>query len=258
MRTAETILNIIHDRGKRGLPLDDVYRQRVNPDLYLRAYARLQQNAGATTPGPTDETVDGMSQAKITKIIEALRYERWRWTPVRRVEIPKSHGKTRPLGLPTWSDTRLQEVIRALLEASYEPQCSDYSHGFRPRQGCHTALTKIHQTWSGTKWFIEGDSSGCFDHIDQTILMTILREHIHDNRVLRLIEGLLKAGYCEAWTYHPTLSGTPQGGVGSPVRSNIYLDRLDRFVIGTLIPEYTRGKPRRAHPAYQRLSALGK
>jgi retron-type reverse transcriptase len=116
-RTAETILNIIHDRGKRGLPWYDVDRQLFNPALYRRAYARLQQNAGATTPGTTDDTVDGRSQANITTIIEALRYERWRWTPVRRVEIPKSHGKTRPLGLPTWSDTRLQEVIRAILEA---------------------------------------------------------------------------------------------------------------------------------------------
>jgi retron-type reverse transcriptase len=164
MRPAETILNILHDRGKRGLPVYDVYRQLFNPDLCLRAYARLPQNAGATTPGATDETVDGMSQAKITKIIEAVRDERWRWTPVRSVAIPKSHGKTRPLGLPTWSDKRLQEVIRAVLEAYYEPQFSDHAHGFRPRKGCHTALTKIHKTGSGTKWLIEGDIRGCCDY----------------------------------------------------------------------------------------------
>jgi group II intron reverse transcriptase/maturase len=256
MRTAETILNIIQDRGKRGLPLEDVYRQLYNPDLYLRAYARLYKNAGAMTPGTTGETVDGMSQGKINSIIEALRHERWRWTPVRRVEIPKSNGKPRPLGIPTWSDKLLQEVIRTILEAYYEPQFSDLSHGFRPNRGCHTALSQIHKNWTGTKWFIEGDIQGCFDNIDHTRLISILRESIQDNRFVRLIEGLLKAGYCEEWAFRPTLSGTPQGGVISPILSNIYLDRLDRFVSNTLIPEYTRGNRRRLHPEYQRWKSL--
>jgi len=236
MRTAETILNIIQDRGRRKLPLDDVYRQMFNPDMYLRAYAKLYKNDGAMTPGTTEETVDGMSQEKIAKIIEAIRYERWHWTPVRRVEIPKSNGKMRPLGMPTWSDKMVQEVIRSILEAYYEPQFSKHSHGFRPKRGCHTALIEIQNVWKGTKWFIEGDIKGCFDHIDHHILMTILRENIQDNRFLRLIEGALKAGYCEEWTYHPSLSGTPQGGIGSPILSNIYMDRLDRFVQETLMP----------------------
>ena len=162
MRNAEAILNIIHDRGKRNLPLDDVYRQLYTPDMYLRAYARIYTNDGAMTRGVTGETVDGMSQAKIAQIIEAIRTERWKWTPVRRVEIPKSNGKTRPLGIPTWSDKLLQEVIRSILEAYYEPQFSDHSHGFRLYRGCHTALNQIHKNWPGTKWFIEGDIKGCF------------------------------------------------------------------------------------------------
>jgi group II intron reverse transcriptase/maturase len=213
MRTAETILNIIQDRGKRKLPLDDVYRQLYNPDMYLRAYARLYKNNGALTQGITSETVDGMSQDKIAKITEAVRFERWHWTPVRRIEIPKSNGKTRPLGIPTWSDKLLQEVIRSILEAYYEPQFSRHSHGFRSNRGCQTALNEIHETWSGTKWFIEGDIKGCFDNIDHSILMQILRENIHDNRFLRLVDGLLKAGYCEEWKFHPSYSGTPQGGI---------------------------------------------
>src|SRR5882724_13308885 len=216
MRTAETILNIIQDRGKRRLPLEDVYRQLYNPDMYLRAYARIYANDGAMTQGITSETIDGMSQEKIAKTIEAIRYERWQWTPVRRVDIPKSNGKTRPLGIPTWSDKLLQEVIRSILETYYEPQFSEHSHGFRPNRGCHTALNHIHKNWVGTKWFIEGDIKGCFDNIDHAKLMSILREKIQDNRFLRLIEGLLKAGYCEEWKYHPTLSGTPQGGVCTP------------------------------------------
>jgi len=184
MRTADTILNIIQDRGKRGLPLEDVYRQLYNPAMYLRAYAKLYKNAGAMTPGVTEETVDGMSMDRIATIIEAIRYERWHWTPVRRVEIPKSNGRMRPLGMPTWSDKMVQEVVRSILEAYYEPQFSDHSHGFRPQRGCHTALEKIHKVWTGTKWFIEGDIKGCFDNIDHPILTNILQENIHDNRFL--------------------------------------------------------------------------
>jgi group II intron reverse transcriptase/maturase len=255
MRTAEDVLNVIRDRGSRGLPLEDVYRQLYKPGLYLRAYGRIYRNDGAMTQGSTQETVDGMSLEKIDKIIEALRFERYRWTPVRRVEIPKAKqpGKTRPLGIPTWSDKLLQEVMRSILEAYYEPQFSDHSHGFRPERGCHTALTKISHVWRGTKWFIEGDIKGCFDNIDHTILLSILREKIHDNRFLLLVEFLLKAGYLEKWDYRPTLSGTPQGGIISPILSNIYLDKLDRYVEQTLVPEHTRGTRRAANSEYSRL-----
>ncbi len=112
MQSAEAVLNVIRERGKRGLPLERVYRQLFNPQLYLIAYANLYSNNGAMTPGTTDETVDGMSLGKISRIITQLREERYRWSPVRRVEIPKKNGKTRPLGIPTWSDKLLQEVIR--------------------------------------------------------------------------------------------------------------------------------------------------
>jgi retron-type reverse transcriptase len=163
MRDAETTLAIIQDRGSRGLQLEDVYRRLYNPDLYLRAYGRLYKNAGALTEGVTPETVDGMSLKKIGQLIDDLRHERYRWTPVRRVYIPKSNGKLRPLGMPTWSDKLLQEVVRSVLEAYYEPQFSNHSHGFRPGLGCDTALQDIAQNWKGVKWFIEGDIKGCFD-----------------------------------------------------------------------------------------------
>ncbi|MDM9581782.1 reverse transcriptase/maturase family protein [Nostoc sp. GT001] len=182
MRNAETVLSVIRDRGNRGLPLDDVYRQLFNPNLYLLAYSRIYKNNGAMTQGVTSETVDGMSIKKIENLIEDIRYERFRWTPVRRINIPKKNGKTRPLGIPTWNDKLVQEVIRLILEAYYEPQFSNSSHGFRQERGCHTALTVIDRTWQGTKWFIEGDIRGCFDNIDQKILMSILREKIQDNR----------------------------------------------------------------------------
>ena len=253
MRNADTTLAIIHERGQRGLHLEDVYRRLYNPDLYLRAYGRIYGNAGAMTKGTTEETVDGMSMEKIETIVGLLRPERYRWTPVRRTLIPKKDGRQRPLGIPTWSDKLLQEVMRSILEAYYEPQFSARSHGFRPGRGCQTALREIQGSWTGMKWFIEGDIKGCFDNIDHSILLSILREKIHDNRFLILVENLLEAGYLEQWTYHPTYSGTPQGGIISPLLANIYLDRLDKFVERSLIPEYTKGKDKKANPDYLRL-----
>jgi group II intron reverse transcriptase/maturase len=256
MRNAETVLSVIRDRGNRDLPLDDVYRQLFNPNLYLLAYSRIYKNNGAMTQGVTSETADGMSIKKIENLIEEIRYERFRWTPVRRINIPKKNGKTRPLGIPSWKDKLVQEVIRLILEAYYEPKFSSNSHGFRPNCGCHTALTEINRAWHGTKWFIEGDIRGCFDNIDHKILMSILREKIQDNRFLRLIENLLKAGYCEQWKYYSTLSGTPQGSIVSPILANIYLDKFDKFIEQALIPEYTIGKRRAKNPEYTKLQKL--
>src|SRR2546429_6781389 len=154
--------------------------------------------------------------------------------------------------MPIFPDKLLQEVMRQILEAYYEPQFSPYSHGFRPNKGCHTALRTI-RTWTGTKWFIEGDIKGCFDNIDHQILLSILGEKLHDNRFLRLIRNLLKAGYLEEWRYHETLSGSPQGGVVSPILSNIYLDKLDNYVEQVLIPAYTKGDMRKTNPSYDTL-----
>ena len=254
MRTAETVLNIIRERGQQELPLEGVYRLLYNPNLYLCAYAKLYSNAGAMTPGATSETVDGMSLEKINTLIKALRSELYRWTPVRRTYIPKKNRRLRPLGLPIWSDKLLQEVIRLILEAYYDPQFSDNSHGFRPKRGCHTALRDVTQKGRGTKWFIEGDISACFDRIDHTVLLNILHEKIHDNRFLRLLSGLLDAGYLEDWKYNATHSGVPQGGVVSPILSNLVLDRLDQYVERELIPVYTQGKRRRTNPPYVALT----
>src|SRR5919198_959540 len=184
MQSAETVLGVLRDRGRRGLPLNELYRQLFNPHLYLLAYGRLYSNQGAMTPGVDGETPDGMSVAKVGRIIDALRHERYRFQPVKRVHIPKKNGKTRPLGLPSWSDKLVGEVVRLLLEAYYEPQFSPRSHGFRPGRGCCTALTEVANTWTGTTWFIEGDLSDCFGSLDHTIMVSILAETIHDNRFL--------------------------------------------------------------------------
>jgi group II intron reverse transcriptase/maturase len=253
MQDAETVLSVLRDRGRRGLPLKRLYRQLFNPQLYLLAYGRIYANQGAMTPGVDGETADGMSADTIAQIIEAMRHERYRFKPARRTYIPKKNGKLRPLGLPSWSDKLVGEVIRLLLEAYYEPRFSDRSHGFRPGRGCHTALTDVVNTWKGTTWFIEGDISDCFGSLDHQVMLSILAETIHDSRFLRLLRHMLQAGYLEDWTWHATHSGAPQGGVVSPVLSNIYLHRLDAYVEQILIPHYTRGASRRSNPVYRKV-----
>lgn len=256
MRGADTILSIHQNRGSKGLPLERVYKHLYDPELFLRAYGKIYRNAGAMTKGITAETVDGMDLQRVLDIIDSLRRERYNWTPVRRTEIPKANGKMRPLGIPTWSDKLVQEVLRMLLEPYYEQRFSTRSHGFRPGRSPHSALREIWKGWKGTVWFIEGDIKGCFDNIDHAILLKIIRRDIHDDRLIRLIEGLLKAGYMEDWRRHDTLSGSPQGGILSPLLANIYLNELDRFVEDTLIPAYTLGKRRQDNPRYTRLCSL--
>jgi group II intron reverse transcriptase/maturase len=253
MQNAETVLGVIRERGRRSLPCDELYRQMFNPQLYLLAWGRIYSNKGAMTPGITGETPDGMSLARIGRVIDALRHERFRFRPVKRTYIPKKNGKKRPLGLPVWMDKLVSEVMRLLLEAYYEPQFSDRSHGFRPRRGCHTALREVAIAWTGTAWFIEGDIAQCFDSLDHEVMVGILGEKISDNRFLGLVRNMLRAGYMEDWTWNATLSGAPQGGVISPLMSNIYLHKLDIFVETVLMPEYTRGKLRTRNPEYRKV-----
>ena len=216
MQKAETVLDVLRDRGRRGLPCDELYRQLFSPQMYLMAYGRIYSNHGAMTSGADEETADGMSLARIGRIIDAMRHERYRFQPVKRTYIPKKNGKKRPLGLPSWSDKLVGEVIRLLLEAYYEPTFSGHSHGFRPRRGCHTALREVADTWTGTTWFIEGDIADCFGSLDHSVMLSILAEKIRDNRFLRLIKQMLKAGYLEDWVWNATLSGVPQGSGVSP------------------------------------------
>lgn len=254
MRKAAILLNIIRERGRRGLVINDIYRTLYQPDLYLLAYSKLYRNEGAMTPGVTTETVDGMSMGKIKNLIESVRFERYRWTPVRRTYILKKNGSRRPLGLPTYSDKLLQEVIRLILEAYYEPRFSESSHGFRPGRGCHTALKRVTQKGHGTKWFIEGDIKGCFDRIDHTVLLNILQKDFKDNRFLLLIKRLLQAGYLENWVYGKTNSGVPQGSIIGPILSNLVLNRLDKFMEEEMIPSFHKGKRRKVNPAYSKIT----
>jgi hypothetical protein len=168
MQHIHKVVEIPADRGKRGLPVGRVYRHLWREDLLTEAYARIGKNGGATTAGIDSETVDGMSLEKIHRIAQVLQANDWRWSPARRVEIPKSRGGTGPLGLPRWPDKLVQQAIRSLLEPDYEPQFSRFSYGSRRGLGCHHALDHIRHHWVGAKWFIEGDTVKCFDHINHS------------------------------------------------------------------------------------------
>jgi group II intron reverse transcriptase/maturase len=253
MQNTHVYLELIQERGRKGLPLERAYRPMFNRNLYLTAYGKIYRNAGALTPGVTRETVDGMSEEKIDTITDAMRYERYQFKPVQRTYIPRKNGKQRPPGLPTWLDKPVQGVLRSMLDAYYEPQWSDHSHGFRPGRGCHTALREISYKWPGTTWFIEGDISTCFDRLDHELILHTLQEKVHDGRIIRLVQNMLDAGHMEDWKRYKTMSGAPHGGIISPILSNILRDKLDKYVENVLIPKDTRGDKKRFSPAYRRI-----
>jgi group II intron reverse transcriptase/maturase len=253
MQKAENILQAMQKMGNKRIPLMRAYRCLFSEDLFLAAYDKIARNRGALTPGSDNDTVDGMNLDRIQKIIQLLRHERFRFRPARRIRIPKKSGGTRPLSIPNFTDKLVQEALRVLIEAYYEPRFRDSSHGFRPGRGCHTALGSLRYKFKGAAWFIEGDIRGCFDNIDHQMLMGILSRDIQDGRLINLIRMALKAGYMEDWRYHRTYSGTPQGGTLSPLLSNIYLNELDAYIEDVLIPKYTRGKRRADNPKYRKL-----
>lgn len=208
-----------------------LYRYVLRPDIYHVAYSHLYSNAGAATNGINNDTADGFSEKKIADIIQSLKDETYRPNPVRRVYIPKKNGKKRPLGIPSFTDKLVQEVLKMILEAIYEPVFLNVSHGFRPNRSRHTALKELKKEFNGSRWFVEGDIKGCFDNINHEILVKVIGAKIKDARIIKLIYKFLKAGYLEDWKYHKTYSGTPQGGIISPVLTNIYLHELDKFVM---------------------------
>jgi len=207
-----------------------IYRYLLREDIYMQAYKNLYANSGASTEGTDNDTADGFSIEYVNTIIEELKAQTYTPKAVRRINIPKSNGKKRPLGIPSFRDKLLQDAIRQILEAIYEPVFSENSHGFRPKRSCHTALSQISRNFRAVKWFVEGDIKGCFDNIDHKILLKILSKKIKDSKFVTLIGKYLKAGYMENWKYHKTYSGTPQGGILSPILANIYLHELDKKV----------------------------
>lgn len=239
--------------SRQGSQVIDLHRLMRLPEIWYEAYANIYNNKGAMSTGVDDVTVDGMSYERISTLINAIKGGKYSPKPVKRVYIPKRNGKLRPLGVPSGNDKLVQAVLRILLERIYEPIFVDTSHGFRPNRSCHTALKQIQSSWSGIHWFVEFDIKSFFDNMDHDILVSLLEKKIADKRFIEIIKRFLKAGYLEDWKYHATYSGVPQGGIVSPILSNIYLHELDTYM-AELCRGFNKGKHRPRNPEYQKIS----
>ena len=233
MRNPIAVLKSLEEKAKQeGYVFERLYRNLYNPEFYLLAYQNIAKSQGNMTAGTDGMTLDDMTMGRIMRIIASLKDRSYQPHPARREYIPKKNNpsKTRPLGIPSTDDKLIQEVVRMLLEAIYESTFSRYSHGFRPKRSCHTALSEIKTIFNGVQWVIEGDIKACFDSFDHHVLIDILRRRIKDEHFIALMWKMLKAGYMEQWTYHSTYSGTPQGSGVSPILANIYLSELDCYL----------------------------
>ena len=255
MQKAKTILSMLNKKSERNeqFVFDRLYRNMFNQDFFIEAYQKLYAKPGNMTEGTDGKTIDGFKKSKVEDLIEKLRKEQYYPTPVRRVYIPKKNGKKRPLGIPSFEDKLVQEVVRKMLEAIYEPIFLDTSHGFRSNRSCQTALFQIKSTCRGTTWVVEGDITGCFDNVDHDILLKILSRRINDGRFLELIRRFLKAGYFEFHQVKNSLSGVPQGGIISPILSNIYMHEFDVYM-KEQTEKLTKGKFKKENPEYLKLS----
>jgi group II intron reverse transcriptase/maturase len=256
MQSSEIVLiNLFKQAQNPKFKFDRLYRNLYNMDMYKKAYSNIYSNDGSATQGVDQETADGFSEEKANKIIESLKAESYQPKPARRTYIPKKNGKMRPLGIPSFGDRLVQEVCRMILESLYEPKFSVTSHGFRPQKSCHTALMDISRTFTGVNWFIEGDIKGFFDNINHHTLIRILRKRIEDEKFIRLMWKFLRAGYVEDFRFNNTYSGTPQGGIISPLLANIYLNEFDWFVSEKLKGDFDNGKPKdqQRNPIYRNL-----
>ena len=254
MRNPTEVLNSLSQHSNQdGYTYERIYRNLYNPQFFYSAYQKIYAKEGTMTKGSDDRTIDAMSLKRIDALIEQLKSEAYQPAPTRRRYISKKNGKKRPLGIPSFDDKLVQEVVRMILNSIYDDYFEPTSHGFRPKCSCHTALACIQKYYSGVKWFIEGDIHAFFDEIDHDVLIGILRERIKDEKFIRLIYKFLRAGYMEDWQYHKTYSGTPQGGVISPVLANIYLDKLDKYM-KQYADSFNTGKKRAVTPEYWRVS----
>lgn len=254
MEKSERVLKALSDHSQSSdYKYERLYRYLFSEEMFAVAYQRIYAKQGNMTPGTDGKTIDEMSLERIERLIVSLKDESYQPHPARRVYIPKKNGKKRPLGIPSFEDKLVQEVVRLLLEAIYEGHFEGTSHGFRPHRSCHAALGMIQKSFAGAKWFIEGDIKGFFDNIDHNVLISILRERISDERFLRLIRKFLNAGYVEDWKYNKTYSGTPQGGIISPMLANIYLDKFDKY-IKEYAAKFRKGDRRSINPEYWRLN----
>lgn len=252
-RTSSALNGISKATEKNGVRVKHLFRIMTSyPDLWMVAYANIHQNAGALTKGVDENTLDGMSTDRVANLISKLKDGSYKPQPVKRVYIPKKNGKMRPLGIPTGDDKLVQEVVRILLAQIYEPVFSDNSHGFRPNRSCHTALTQVRDCWTGVRWVVEMDIKSFYDNINHDRLIEVLTKKIDDERFIKLIRQFLVSGYMEDWKFFGTYSGTPQGGICSPILANIFLHEFDEFMKKKQA-EFRLGELRKENSTYRKL-----
>lgn len=203
--------------------------------IWFAAYLKIKQNGGSKTVGPDSVGINTLTKNRIIELKELTMKNQFQWSGVKRIRIPKTGdpGKYRPLGIPSINDRLVQEVIKTIIEPIFELNFSNNSFGFRPNRSCHTALKYINTKMKNSIWYIEGDIKGYFDNIDHKILMKLIEERIKDPIILKLIRAGLKAKIFENKQIFTPEVGTPQGGILSPLLSNIYLNTFDKFMTET-------------------------
>jgi group II intron reverse transcriptase/maturase len=233
---------------------DHLWELATDPHWLMQAWEEIRSNQGSMTAGIDSTVATDIDPERIQWLSERLKTHRYRPKPVRRVYIAKANGKMRPLGIPTLEDRIVQQALRMLMEPIFEADFYNCSHGFRRNRSTHTALRDVARMFPRTTWTIEGDIVGCFDNIPHGHLMKAVEQRIADEKVLKLIRAFLAAGYLEQWQYHRTYSGTPPGGVLSPLLCNIFLHQLDEYVMRNLRANETQSKREsnaRRNPAYR-------
>jgi group II intron reverse transcriptase/maturase len=248
----------LHKLAKRdpGKRFDHLWELATDPKWLMQAWEEIRSNKGSMTAGIDSTVATDIDPERIQRLSERLRSGRYRPKPVRRVYIAKANGKMRPLGIPTLEDRIVQQALRMLREPIFEADFYSCSHGFHRNRSTHTALRDVARMFPRTTWTIEGDIVGCFDNIPHGKLMKAVEKRIADEKVLTLIRRFLAAGYMEQWQYHRTYSGTPQGGVLSPLLCNIFLHQLDEHMMINLRANETqskRVKNGRRNPEYRRI-----
>nr|QWK44264.1 hypothetical protein [Hedophyllum nigripes] len=218
-------------------------------DMLEAAYIKIKSKPGNMTKGVDGKTLDGVNVDWLKSLSRDVGSGSYKPLPSRRVLIPKPQGGERPLGIPSPRDKVVQESIRTVLQAIYEPSFIACSHGFRPGRSCHTALKEVKLTFANTTWFIEGDIEKCFDSIDHRVLSTLLERRIKDKGFMDLYWKMVKVGYMSFGKINQPDKGTPQGSVVSPLLSNIYLHELDNWMTRRK-ESFDKGTRRKANPVY--------
>jgi group II intron reverse transcriptase/maturase len=249
----------LHKLAKRNPSkrFDHLWELVTDPMWLTQAWEEIRSNKGSMTAGIDSTIAVDITPERIQSLSTRLKTGQYRPKPVRRVYIPKANGKTRPLGIPTLEDRIVQQAVRMLMEPIFEADFYACSHGFRRNRSTHTALRDVARIFQRTTWTIEGDIVGCFDNIPHGRLMKAVETRIADEKVLGLIRAFLAAGYVEQWQYHRTYSGTPQGGVLSPLLCNIFLHQLDEYLMKELQANETQTKREsnaRRNPKYRKIA----